>query len=74
MAHSFWRPTVHARLHLCAMRTQSPEHHRMRIPKEVSEYMRKIGSKGGKNGKGSSKTRNPAHYKKMAELRRRKKS
>jgi hypothetical protein len=46
----------------------------MRIPKEVSEYMRKIGSKGGKNGKGSSKTRNAAHYKKMVELRRRKKS
>jgi hypothetical protein len=28
-----------------------------RIPESVSEYMRRIGRKGGKNGKGKKKTR-----------------
>jgi hypothetical protein len=27
----------------------------VKIPKEVSDYMRKIGSKGGKNGRGVAK-------------------
>lgn len=27
----------------------------MRIPKEVSEYMAKIGARGGKNGRGTKK-------------------
>jgi hypothetical protein len=30
-----------------------------RIPESVSEYMRRIGRKGGKNGKGKKKTRRP---------------
>jgi hypothetical protein len=30
-----------------------------RIPESVSEYMRRIGRKGGKNGKGKKKNRKP---------------
>jgi hypothetical protein len=41
-----------------------------KIPSEVSEYMRRIGAKGGRNGKGTSKSRAPAHYKKMAKRRK----
>lgn len=40
-----------------------------RPPKSVSTYMASIGSKGGK-AKGSRKARSPAHYAKMAALRK----
>jgi hypothetical protein len=30
-----------------------------KIPESVSEYMRRIGRKGGKNGKGKKKVRKP---------------
>jgi len=42
------------------------------IPKAVSEYMKKIGRKGGQNGKGASKTRSASHYQKMVRARRKK--
>jgi len=42
-----------------------------KIPSAVSEYMRKIGAKGGKSAKGKKKTRPASHYRKMAEIRRR---
>jgi len=35
-----------------------------KIPSAVSEYMRKIGAKGGKNGRGVSKARAPVRAKK----------
>jgi hypothetical protein len=34
-----------------------------RIPESVSEYMRRIGRKGGKNGKGKKKNRKPSERK-----------
>jgi hypothetical protein len=37
------------------------------IPEEVSEYMAKIGAKGGK-AKGTKKKRPKAHYKRLGEL------
>lgn len=33
---------------------------------DISEYMRTIGKKGGKNGTGASKRRSPDHYRKIA--------
>jgi hypothetical protein len=36
-----------------------------KIPPTVSEYMAKIGAKGGKNGKGVKKTRTASHYPKI---------
>jgi len=40
----------------------------------VSEYMRKIGKKGGKQGRGSKKKRSLAHYRKtLAEVHRKRK-
>jgi general stress protein YciG len=47
------------------------------VPPSVSAYMATIGRKGGKNGKGTPKSRDPSHYKKMGEASgraRRKKS
>jgi hypothetical protein len=43
-----------------------------RVPPAVSEYMRKIGAKGGANGKGVRKIRKKAHYKNMAKARKKK--
>lgn len=43
-----------------------------KIPPAVSDYMRKIGAKGGKNGRGASKTRTASHYRKMVLARRKK--
>lgn len=43
------------------------------IPEEVSEYMAKIGSKGGKT-KGAKKKRSTAHYKKLGEIHRKRKA
>jgi hypothetical protein len=40
------------------------------IPKAVRKYMAKRGRKGGKNGTGEAKRRSPAHYEKMAKIRR----
>ena len=45
-----------------------------KVPSEVSEYMKKIGAKGGKNGKGASKVRSAAHYRRMVAIRRRNKA
>ncbi len=48
-----------------------------KIPESVSEYMARIGRKGGKNGKGVKKRRAPEHYAaagKASGKRRRKKS
>ena len=36
------------------------------IPKSVSDYMSKIGKRGGAKGKGKSKTRSAEQYKRMA--------
>jgi len=41
-----------------------------KVPPVVSDYMAKIGAAGGKNGRGKSKARNAAHYKKLVEIRR----
>jgi hypothetical protein len=41
-----------------------------KIPPAVSDYMAKIGAVGGKSGKGKSKARSAAHYKKLVEIRR----
>lgn len=35
------------------------------VPEEVSAYMKKIGAKGGKKGKGVKKKRDKTHYKKV---------
>lgn len=45
----------------------------MKPPKAVSDYMAKIGAKGGKKGgaaKGKRKARSPEHYAKMAAARK----
>lgn len=39
---------------------------------DISDYMAKIGAKGGQSGTGESKKRSPAHYKKMAAARKKK--
>jgi hypothetical protein len=44
------------------------------IPEAVSTYMAVIGAKGGKNGKGASKVRSAAHYRRMVAIRRRNKA
>jgi hypothetical protein len=44
------------------------------VPKQVSEYMRDIGSKGGAAGKGKKKKRDAAHYQKMVAARKRNKA
>lgn len=44
----------------------------MKPPKAVSEYMASIGQRGGE-AKGARKTRDPEHYRKMVEARRKKK-
>ena len=43
----------------------------MKLPKDISEYLRTIGAKGGK-ATGSRKARSPEHYRKMAKARRKK--
>jgi hypothetical protein len=40
-----------------------------RPPKAVTDYMAKLGSKGGK-AKGKAKSRDPEHYKKLADMKR----
>ncbi len=40
------------------------------IPEEVSEYMKKIGAKGGKAAAGSKKKRSKAHYQRLGEIHR----
>lgn len=35
------------------------------IPKSVSQYMARIGAKGGAKGKGKRKKQDPEHYKRM---------
>ena len=41
----------------------------------VSEYMRKIGAKGGKAGSGAKKKRSPEHYRKtLANIHRKRKA
>jgi len=40
--------------------------------KTPTDYLKKIGSKGGKNGKGNVKARSPEHYQKMVEERKKK--
>lgn len=40
------------------------------VPKSVSEYMKKIGSKGGQAGRGKAKKRTAAHYAAMAAARK----
>lgn len=40
-----------------------------KIPKSVSDYMASIGGKGGKTT-GETKVRDPAHYKRLADLKR----
>ena len=42
------------------------------VPRAVSDYMKKIGSKGGAAGKGKAKKRSPEHYEKMIVSRNRK--
>jgi hypothetical protein len=39
----------------------------------VRDYMAKIGAKGGKASRGKKKVRSPEHYRKLVEIRRRKK-
>jgi hypothetical protein len=46
----------------------------MSVPKSVSEYMRQIGRKGGKAGKGKAKKRTPAQYKELARIRKAKRT
>ena len=41
------------------------------VPSAVSEYMAKIGAKGGAKSKGVPKKRSPKHYRRMVEIRRR---
>jgi hypothetical protein len=40
-----------------------------RTPKAVTDYMAKLGSKGGK-AKGKAKARDPEHYKRLADMKR----
>jgi hypothetical protein len=40
-----------------------------RPPKAISDYMAKLGSKGGKT-KGNAKARDPEHYKRLADMKR----
>jgi len=42
------------------------------VPKSVSAYMKKIGSKGGQAGKGKAKKRPAEHYQKMVDERSKK--
>lgn len=44
-----------------------------RPPKAVSDYMARLGKKGGE-AKGARKKRSAAHYKRMVEARKAKKS
>jgi len=44
------------------------------VPEEVSEYMAKIGAKGGKKGRGAKKKRPKEHYKKLGEIHRKRKA
>jgi hypothetical protein len=39
---------------------------------EVQQYLKEIGSRGGKAGTGKAKARTPEHYKRMTEARERK--
>jgi hypothetical protein len=41
----------------------------MKVPKALRAYMAVLGSKGGK-ATGKRKARDPAHYKKLADMRR----
>ncbi len=41
-----------------------------KLPPAVSDYMAKIGAEGGKKGKGKSKARSAAHYRRLVEIRR----
>jgi hypothetical protein len=41
----------------------------MKVPKALRAYMAALGSKGGK-ATGERKARDPAHYKKLADMRR----
>lgn len=43
------------------------------VPKSVSQYMKRIGAKGGAAGRGAKKKRSGAHYKKMVEARKKNK-
>jgi hypothetical protein len=45
-----------------------------RVPSEVSEYMKKIGAKGGAASRGASKKRSAAHYRKMVKARLKKRA
>jgi general stress protein YciG len=40
----------------------------------VKKYLSDIGRKGGLSGRGASKRRDPEHYRKMVEARRKKKT
>lgn len=41
-----------------------------KIPSVVSEYMAKIGAKGGARGKGVRKTRKKIHYKRIGKVKK----
>jgi hypothetical protein len=42
-----------------------------KVPTEVSDYMKKIGARGGAKGRGKKKARDAAHYQKMVAARKR---
>ena len=44
------------------------------VPQAVSDYMAKIGAKGGAATRGEKKNRGKAHYEKMQRARARKKA
>jgi hypothetical protein len=44
------------------------------VPDEISEYMAKIGAKGGKKGRGAKKKRPASHYKKLGDIHRKRKA
>ena len=41
-----------------------------RVSKSVSAYFSEIGAKGGAAGKGSKKRRDAAHYKRLADMKK----
>jgi general stress protein YciG len=39
---------------------------------DIKKYLSEIGKKGGSSGRGASKRRDPEHYRKMVEARKKK--